>query len=305
MKLPAAGPSPFFRKVLVATDGRPLADGALRVAHAVAERTGAALEEAAIFEPRVPVPGAGVSRGSSQCEEMDAPELAALASKVREQRRRIAGTGPVWPVHLAVGYPASMIERIAEREQSDLIVAGIGRGGPDVQVFTKETALALAFSADVPVLATAHDADGLPRRALVVVDFDDTSLRAARLVQELVADDATIHLLHVSRNAATTNGAVRRLFEEAEGTGAARGIEFRRTVVEGDAATETLAAAEQWDVGLIVAPLKGATVVQRSLGDTLAAPLLRGSSCSVLIVPEGPVERSRDAEVARRPGETS
>lgn len=279
-----------LRKVLVATDGRSPADGALRVAAALGARHGAAVEEAATYEPRIPIP---FPRDMDErVEEAERPELTALASRVHAQCRRVAGEGAEWPLHMAAGYPAAMVERIARRERVDLVLAGIGPCTPEDRRYSKETALALAFASDVPVLAVACEAYRLPRRAMIVVDRG-ASAAAVQAAVQLVDDVADVYLAYVRRAGDDpvhgSSWALERLFGAIEAGAARAGVTFRRLVLDGGPVAAVLHAAQSRGVEMIAAAMPGASVAQRSLIDGIAAPLLRAASCSVLVVPTDPI----------------
>jgi nucleotide-binding universal stress UspA family protein len=55
----------------------------------------------------------------------------------------------------------------------------------------------LAVEAAVPVVACTPDVDQLPDSALVVTDFGETSIRAARAALPLLADGGSVTLAHV------------------------------------------------------------------------------------------------------------
>ena len=64
----------------------------------------------------------------------------------------------------------------------------------------EESALAashLAVEAATPILAVPSNVDRLPRSALAVVDLEAASVQAARATLPLLADDASLTLVHV------------------------------------------------------------------------------------------------------------
>ena len=293
-----AGEEPAFvpGRLLVASDGRSLSDGALRLAREIGARYSTAVSEVAVYEPRIPLPISTELRPTGHGETADEPAIASLEARVRGQRARVIGEASDWPIRIQVGYPAVMIDRVARREAADLVLAGLGPELPQERRFTKLTALSVAYASDIPVLAVATSAWRLPTRVLVVLGYDEASLRAARVAMALVEDGGTVHLLHVRRGAPPwtleSSWALGQLFESAERGAAKRGITVERQVIDGDPVPAILGAAERRGIELIAAPLHGCTFAQRSVMPNLAAPLMRAASCSVLVVPcEGTNDR--------------
>ena len=291
---PKSAPPFAPRRMLVATDGRSRSDGTLRLALAIADRHRSSVDQVTVFEPRVPIPGASTGCSAVLCEHTDEPALVSLAARVRAQRHRVLDDAPDWPIHVSVGYPSVVIEQFARRARADLIVTGLGPVLPDERKFSKETPLAVAFTSDVPVLAVAPDAYRLPQRVMVVLEYDVASVRAASVAMELVAPGGVVHLVYVRRGAPPwtleSSWALDRLYGAAEHDAEGKGVTLERLVVDGDPIPAILAAAEHVGTELIATALHGTTLAQRNVIANLAAPLLRGARCSVLVVPGERIE---------------
>lgn len=266
-------------RILVATNGASSAEPALRLANAMALEAGAAVELVTVFKPRVPIPASPAER-SVPCERTDRGQVAELAKRVRRQRREIGSAPSRWPVRIGVGNPADVISRIA-RDEFDIVMLGIGRPDPAERLRGDETALRLALTASVPVLAVAPEMTGRPHRAVIAVDsMDDVDRRMIQTVVALLAMPAELHI------------ALTRTwrFDAASGVRAARaaGVPESVAVFATPVPAEScavIALAGQLGAELIAAPSHGRTPEERMVMQDLIVPILRSAHCSVLAVP--------------------
>lgn len=272
-----------LHRVLVATHGEASAEPALRFAGALAAETGAEVELTAVFTPRVPVPSQAAAR-RVQCEQSDRGRVAELACAVRRQRRGISAASVSWPIRLAVGDPANALFKLARDDEFDIIVLGLGRPDPARRLHGDETALRIALSTSIPVLAVAPGATGRPQRAVMVVDaMDDVDRRMVDTVVALLAPVAELHIALTGSRQLDGASAV-RIAREA---GVPHSVPLFATPVpsEGSAVIEL---AQRVGADLIAAPSHGRTPEERLLIQDLIVPLLRSAHCSVLSVPPAP-----------------
>lgn len=251
--------------ILVASRGSRTSDGALRVAAMLARRLGAEIELVTVFQPEVPAPTAPTMR--RPCERCDRTRVAELLRCVRSQRLAVLGVSSHMPMRLVVGYPPAALADAAAETGAELIVLGLGRSDPEERVRGDETALRLAYAADVPVLVVPANARG-PIAELVVLDEEpDGGERTQRIASSLL--DAPAHTVGGSQGA---EDAVRYVLALARG-----------------GAREAIALA-----------LHGRTFEERAVATQTADRVLRATDTAVLLVPP---ERSHAHEHGPSPGE--
>jgi nucleotide-binding universal stress UspA family protein len=220
------------------------------------------------------------------------------------------GVQRIW-LEVREGRGDEVIAQVASEYRADLVVTGAHGERAGLLKQLGSTAERVARAAPAPVLLAREP---LPAKgAVVLVAMDDdgltpglqqwTTFLAARF-------DAAVTGLHVVSD--TVLGTLVTLAAMVSGTAepptlgvgavedanvwmrelVAKGLDRTRTrgeVAYGDPAREILAAAERLSASLIVLGRHRAGGVRRQLLGTVADRVLRGSSCSVLIVtePEG------------------
>ncbi|HZS58506.1 MAG TPA: universal stress protein [Gemmatimonadaceae bacterium] len=97
---------------------------------------------------------------------------------------------------METGPAAECIAGRAKARGAALIAMGIGRHDAATRLFGVEPAIAVLHRTTIPVLASTASTRVPPRSIVIATDFSPASERAARLVLELAADDATIHFVH-------------------------------------------------------------------------------------------------------------
>lgn len=103
-----------------------------------------------------------------------------------------------WEVEVVVVATAPTIVGKAVENGAELIVLGLGRHSAVDRWLGSETAFKVVHLSHVPVLAVDPQAESLPCRALVGVDFSEFSHDAARAVAALLPAGGGVHLAHVS-----------------------------------------------------------------------------------------------------------
>jgi len=297
------------KRIIVATNGSPTADAALRVAGAIAARQGRRVEVLAVLEP-LPVLDAGFAPTVVPFESFDRRRSEELLTRVRAQVNAVTGSADSWPVEVRVGQPASEIVKAARESDVVLIVMGIGKHAPADRIFGGETALKVSRRAPVPVLAVVPGKDQLPKNAFVGMDFSASSIEAARTVMRFLQAPATLTLVHVSPDLEIPPVAleewqtmyargVTESFEKAKTALAAPpGIRLETATLSGDAAEELLRYGTKAGMDLIAAGSHGHNFVERLLIGSVATKLLRSAQCSMLLVPA--LAATEESEYARK-----
>ena len=305
------------RRILVATDGAPAADAALRIAAALVQRDGGNVEVLTVVPP-LPVlpPMTGIASDAGllwSYTPSDDELMAAQRARARTQLERLGVAD--WPVHVSFGDPAHEIAAAARARRATLVVMGIGRHKPIDRLLGTETALKVIRIAPVPVLAVPQDRERLPRRVVVAVDFSLSSREAARAGLELLADDGVLRLVHVrplvefpvrnqDRWIELYDQGAARLFEQMlERLRPSAGVTVETAVMRGDAGHEVLADAEAAGADVVVVGAQEKSRGERILLGSVVAKALRGARCAVLTTPPVAVpaeKREMAAPAARR-----
>jgi len=281
--------------LLVATDGSPSARGSLRLARQLEALRGYRIEILGVVEP-LPVFDAGFLVAVPEAELYES-RREALRREIEAQVREVRPDAEEWRIHVEAGTPASRIVAVAEGLRAEAILLGLGRHSPVDRILGSETALQVARLSHLPVLAVPAEAEALPRRAAVGIDFSEFSRRAARTAARLMKDPWELHLVHVMSGMeflpavsedwrADFEGEVsRRLERLAAELPQGEGSEIRVAVLEGEPAQELLAYAKRHEVDLLVAGSHGHSFVGRLLMGSVSTRLLRKAHTPVLVVP--------------------
>lgn len=300
-------------RILVATDGKAGALGALRAAAHLAERDGASVHLLAVCEPVDVYPSGSAGVIPGLVSELTARSVAALRDRVGAQVAGLGDGAAEWTVQVEVGSIAPSVARVAAQLGAELIVVGLREPGSVERWLSRETLLRLIHLSHVPVLAVGEYAKDLPGRIVLAVDFSDFSLRAAREVMARAAAGARIHLAHVSWAPAKEHGwaeamewertyragVERRLEELATELRSSGDITVRTHVLTGEAGRELLRLAEQVDADLIAAGSHGAGFLGRIVMGSVSSTLVHGARCSLLIAPPRAV--AAELKAGRRP----
>jgi nucleotide-binding universal stress UspA family protein len=286
-------------RILLATDGSGGADGAVRLAAALAHARGATLHAITVFEPfTLYGVGAGYALPGAELE-FERVREASLEQAARAQLDRYAsGYGNV-PLQVEVGAPARTIVRLAEEQGASMIVVGRGEHDRVDRWFGSETALRVAQLAHVPVLAVPSTASGLPTSAVIAVDFSDTSLASARLAASLLPPGARLVLAHVSWSSPggqpwdevpewiQTYDAGARARLEALGAelAAEGGHELEVELLEGEPAEELAGLRQRSGAEMIAVGSHGHGFIGRMVLGSVSGRLLREAGCTVLVSP--------------------
>jgi nucleotide-binding universal stress UspA family protein len=293
---PTSAMSPWPRRILVAIDGTAATDPALRAAHFFARHIDCAVDVAAIYAPRIPVPHMPNRNGIDACERGDRTDAAHLISAVRARYREIVpdrADRAAWRFHLEVGDPGATLVRLAAEVRPDLVIVGISQREPLDSAAGGRTAVCAARYLTAALFAAATDHE-VPSR--VIVAFPDGKLHAPTLRAALasVSRPAKLWLAFPERHPAlapdiTDSDAIAAAVRALCGAEVAETLEdvrLERIDVAGDMLNATLRLADELYAQLIAIPNHGDPGPVRTFLPNLAEPLLVGARCSVLVVPD-------------------
>ena len=292
--------------ILVATQGSDAVAPEIRVARALADRFGSKIDVLSVVVPIVPTP-LFVDMGLVGSLTPLIPPASDLEKRRLHVSDELARAGrPDWKVTVVAGWPGEKIAEVAKQLGATLIVMGIGRHAPIDRLMGSETTLEVIQQTEIPVLAVSRDLRGVPQSAVAAVDFTEQSEVAARVASELVADAGTLHLAHMrtewdgvmdpSVPVDLYAEGVERRFEQLENRFAHEHVaprQIERVFRTGDPAAETLAYASVHGLDLIAVGARSHSRMHRIFLGSVAAKVLRGAHCSVLVLPA-------KAELARR-----
>ena len=281
------------RQILIATAGDAESLGALKLVALLAARDGSPVVAVGVATP---FPH-NVSNLVSMRQPVALDEQARhdVLEKVRRAVHRIPGTD-AWEKRAFIGMAPDVINASASSWKASLIVLGIGQHGRMRRIFRAETAVGVMRSATVPVLAVPPSVTTLPMRAVAAIDFTPASLAAAVLAADLLADDGTLLVAHVSafRGAQSKPGDlvdVYRAGARAKLDDAVRTLK-RRTkrrvegvMLAGEPGALLVSYARREHCDLIALGGHHLGLMDRILLGSVRTRVMRDAACAVLIVP--------------------
>lgn len=295
--------------LLVGTDGRPETIAPLRVAAALAARTGepvhvvTALGDAPLFAP-------GFEPLLPEVADAGAARLRTVRRLAREAAGDAASEGDRWTFAVRDGLPAPLLARVATERGARLTVVGLGLRRLRDRLLGGETALRIARHAVCPVLAVAPDARRLAESVVVAMDFGAAAVAAARAAIAVLGEHGTVYLVHV-RPPAGEPAPPRTVppflpgepsAVKATAAGYPDGLDpwfdrlaaelapppqvlLRPVVLRGGPAEVLLDFADRVRADLVAAGTQGPAPVQRLFVGSVSTALVRSARCSVLLAP--------------------
>jgi nucleotide-binding universal stress UspA family protein len=280
--------------IIVATDGLPHSRGALAMARALAGPLhGTITVVAAHQSPALMAPDGQLLLDPNVTASLRAD----LTRRVREQCTQLrSDDAPAQEVEVMSGEPARVINDVATSRHAQMIVVGIGRHELVDRIFGDETALKVARSSHLPVLAVPDDDFGVPQHAVVAVDFSEGSVRAARAALRLLGNGGVLELAHVVPrdrllfDAWVSQEEYMRFVRHSLTRFRARltipaGVRVEDIILSGDPARELLSYASRVEADLVAAGSHGHGFVTRLVIGSVTTKLLRMASCPVLVIP--------------------
>lgn len=317
-----------IRSILVPLDGSPLAEQALPIAQAIAERSGGKLQLVLVHQPLILLePGEDYTRIELAMQQADHDYLKSVTERLREHLGRAVSSA------VLKGLPIvqTLTTHIRELGVDLVVMTSHGRGGLR-RAWLGSVTDQLIRSSEIPVLVVRPGEEGAAKPGAqvseILVPLDGSPLAEAALEPAMNLArlwDAEISLVQVVRPVILTSGApssfpsgysdqvtaIRR--ETAEDyirdiAERVREAGLRSTgvaVIGFDAVPETLinlAAPER--VSLMVVATHGLGGLKRMMLGSVADKLVRGANVPVLVVrPAGTrthtLEEERDPVGAR------
>ena len=195
------------------------------------------------------------------------------------------------------------ILRWAEHEGAALIVMGLRHHGLVDRVLRDETTLTVARRARAAVLGVTPTLPGLPRSAVVGVDFGPASIRAARAALDILdpgtpTSRSPLRLAYVDRTgfecgredtageAVIRDLGVAAAFERlVDELAAPPTVDVETVVRRGVVAHELLALVDESGADLIVVGSLRHERIERWILGSVTTEVVRDGRCSVLIIP--------------------
>lgn len=307
-------------KILLATDGQPASDGAIRMAEVLARQESAEVRLVRVVEP-MPVLGEGSALASIPMagEDEEFARGAVALTELGESLQRFGPPASDWPRTVEVGSIPHAIVQTAEDMGATHILLGIGRHALIDRWLGTETALRVMQLAHMPVIAVPERGGYRPRRIVAAVDFSRFSTMAIERALEIAQPNSDIHLIHVAWISPGENRSFEyaewherlqhKLREELEvwSAGIPELVGHRVTlhVPAGKAAEEILSLADDIDADMIAAGSHGHGFFGRAVFGSVSKVLMRRAKCAVMVAP--PPEPAHDlrwnavqAEVSNR-----
>ena len=310
-----------IRSIVVPLDGSSLAEQALPMAVAVAERAGAKLKLVLVHQPIVMMePGPASAKIEYAMREADSEYLSSVAARYRERLGQLVSSAVVHGIHVAQSLS------IYAKEEGDLVIMTThGRGGLR-RAWLGSVADQLIRSSEVPVLVIRPGENQVTTvdTALkeIVVGLDGSALAEAALGPAMALArlwDAEICLMQVVEPAILGDAAhltfasgysdmltaIRRETAQDYIKDIAQhlreaGVRATGVAIVGGAVPETLIDLATPDrIGLMVVTTHGLGGVKRLLLGSIADKLVRGAKVPVLVVrPTGRRARTSGGRVS-------
>ena len=310
--LTAAQPAPLLGReappsTVLAAVGALAGDAVLRAAELLAGRSGASCAVLSVVEP-LPVYNYG-PEGALIPPALIEELIERRADDLRDKIERVCSASALPALHVRYGEPADVIAAEAAERDAGLIVMGIGPHRAVDRLLATETTVATIRRARCPVLALSGHMTSLPRTAVIATDFGATSVHAARRAMPLLADGATVYLLHVWERtglvdpvAVDADRAYERdlpaRFERLRALiGAPASLAVKAVQLVGNTAECVLEFAHTHGADLVVTGTHGRGFVERFFVGSVATAILRRASCSVLVAPEPPAAEHDQLEL--------
>ncbi|MEP7088378.1 MAG: universal stress protein [Gemmatimonadota bacterium] len=189
-----------------------------------------------------------------------------------------------WAVHVTDKAPIDAIVERVRSQRAELIVMGLRHHGVLWRAITRDLLAEIVRRARVPVLAVRPELFGhLPRRIVVAVDFGAASIRAAHIARELLEDDGTLCLVHVTPS---NSPAVRTKLERIHGDlVAAPRMTGTSVVLHGDVQSSIEGCAQAMHADLLAVGSGERSLLDRLAHGPLSIKLAHSAPWSTLIVP--------------------
>jgi nucleotide-binding universal stress UspA family protein len=269
----------------------------LEAAKQAASRLGANVRVVSVLPPIFvsEIAGAPVYVPAAEAE-LDLRE--SISRMVEREVHDVADESADMTWEVVLGDVASVLTSRATHLGASLLVLGLGRHRAVERLLAAETTLRVMRHSSAPVLAINATFDGDPKRVVVATDFSARSALAAQAVIPLLAEGATLHLVHVwqpSGSRVASIVAMEKRYADSLADRFARlrsvlavppGVSVTTSAIEGNVVERVLEFADSSNADLIVAGRQGLSFLTRLMVGSVTTALVRGAACSVLVVPE-------------------
>lgn len=281
--------------LLVATDGSSSSDGAFPAALLLAERMRANVQVLSVIETLPVIPDYPNSAQTARLSETMNPEP--LLRRASDQVKSLGDRAAGWPVDVEPGNPVTVITRAARERNARMIIVGLNHHDTLDRLLWGDTMLGLVRRGDAPVLAVSPAFRSLPRRVVIAVDFSRASHAAMRATLMLLEEPATVYLAHVKVASELPLSEITMWDREYDlslpeafervtaGLDIPAGIRIEHVTLHGNTPRAILEFAESVSADLLVAGSHGRGTIGRIVVGSVATRLLRGTPCSIMIVP--------------------
>jgi nucleotide-binding universal stress UspA family protein len=217
-------------------------------------------------------------------ESLDSDYVVECRNALRAHVTAVAG--PVgWPVEVNEQAPIDAIIEQVRSLRAGLIVMGLRSHGVLRRMISRDLLAEVLRAARVPVLAVRADITSLPKRIVVAIDFGAASIRAAHLARDLVADDGSMSLVHVTPRYSPELGE--RLASLANELAPAPGLTMTTTLLHGDIQSSIERFAQATNADLLAMGSGNHGLLDRVANGRISMQLAHTARWSTLIVPAG------------------
>jgi nucleotide-binding universal stress UspA family protein len=189
----------------------------------------------------------------------------------------------MWPHTIAAGEIGPALTRISRERGASLLLVGMKAGSE------RRTVVQFASSALIPMLAVPPHVVEQPQRALLALDFSESSLHAAAVALKVLAKPARAFMVSESPTVVREDPEpyIGLLFDAVENMiGVDREIAITRHTVAGETGAALLRVAASQSVDLISVGRCGrshATCTKPGAIGRVARAIVASASCGVLI----------------------
>ncbi len=288
--------------IIVATDGSDSSDAAFVAARLIEARIGAPVSVLTVLEQPLayfpaPYPIMPI--------EIEQAQIEAMANRARGQLRTVIGETSNWAVDVRIGQPAWTINQVARERSADIILTGLSKHGILDRVFGEETSPHIAQIADVPLMTVAAGTVRLPRTVVIALDPFSPALPESAALRALLSEVETVRFVNVQPRATDTLGYAPAAWDQTYEEGLQAAVKRVResidvpdaacrdlTVALGNPAREILRVTNEVKADLLVVAQRRRGIFRSHPGGGLAARLLRGANCSVLVIPQAAADQA-------------
>jgi nucleotide-binding universal stress UspA family protein len=200
------------------------------------------------------------------------------------ERQMLETAGAVnWPVHISDRSPIDAIVERARELRAGLIVMGLRHHGVLQRAISRELLGEVVRVTRVPVLGVRPGFATLPKRIVVAIDFNEASIRAARIAQRLMSNEGALYLVHVSRQDSASLRT--RLDVIVEELSPSSGVTLTPILLHGDVQSSIESIAQAVDADLLAVGNEAHSVLDRLTTGSMSMRLAHTARWSTLVVP--------------------